>query len=34
LSIVKHIIEAHKQTITLESEYGEGSEFTFTLKRA
>lgn len=34
LSIVKHIIEAHKQTITLESEYGEGSEFTFTLERA
>ncbi|MEI6866255.1 ATP-binding protein [Flavicella sp.] len=34
LSIVKHIIEAHKQTITLESEYGKGSEFTFTLKRA
>ena len=34
LSIVKHIIEAHKQTITLESEYGKGSEFTFTLRRA
>lgn len=34
LSIVKHIIEAHKETITLESEYGQGSEFTFTLKRA
>lgn len=34
LSIVKHILEAHKQTISLKSEYGEGSEFTFTLQRA
>lgn len=34
LSIVKHIIEAHKETISLESEYGKGSTFTFTLKRA
>ncbi len=34
LSIVKHIMEAHKETITLESEYGKGSTFTFTLKRA
>lgn len=34
LAIVKHIIEAHKQTISLKSVYGEGSEFTFTLKRA
>jgi len=34
LSIVKHIIEAHKETISLESEYGKGTEFSFTLKRA
>ena len=34
LSIVKHIIEAHRETITVESEYGKGTEFVFTLKRA
>ena len=34
LSIVKHIIEAHKETIDLKSTYGEGTEFSFTLKRA
>ena len=34
LSIVKHIIEAHKETIDLKSTYGEGTEFMFTLKRA
>ena len=34
LSIVKHIMEAHKQTITVKSEYGKGTEFKFTLKRA
>lgn len=34
LSIVKHIIEAHKETINIESEYGVGSTFSFTLKRA
>ena len=34
LSIVKHIIEAHKETIHIESEYGVGSTFSFTLKRA
>lgn len=33
LSIVKHIIEAHNQKIYVESEYGVGSEFSFTLKR-
>ena len=33
LSIVKHIIEAHDQKIYVESEYGVGSEFSFTLKR-
>jgi two-component system phosphate regulon sensor histidine kinase PhoR len=32
LSIVKHIIEAHSQKIYVESEYGVGSEFSFTLK--
>ena len=34
LSIVKHIIEAHNETILLKSEFGEGSEFSFTLKKA
>lgn len=34
LSIVKHIIEAHDETILLKSIYGEGSEFSFTLKKA
>lgn len=34
LSIVKHIIEAHKETISIESEYGIGSVFSFSLKRA
>lgn len=34
LSIVKHIIEAHKQKIYVESEYGVGSEFSFTIDRA
>lgn len=34
LSIVKHIIEAHHETILLKSTYGEGSEFSFTLKKA
>jgi len=31
LSIVKHIIEAHNDTILLKSTFGEGSEFSFTL---
>lgn len=31
LSIVKHIIEAHKQKIYVESEFGSGSVFSFTL---
>lgn len=31
LSIVKHIIEAHNQKIYVESDYGVGSEFSFTL---
>ena len=33
LSIVKHIIEAHNQTITVRSKSGEGTSFTFTLKK-
>ncbi len=33
LSIVKHIIEAHKQTINVRSSKGIGSTFGFTLKR-
>ena len=33
LSIVKHIIEAHNEKITLKSEYGIGSEFSFTLEK-
>ncbi len=34
LSIVKHIIEAHGETIVAKSTYGNGSEFSFTLKKA
>lgn len=34
LSIVKHIIEAHEQTISVRSKPGEGSTFTFTLNKA
>lgn len=34
LSIVKHIIEAHEEKIYVESEYGVGSEFSFTLERS
>ncbi len=33
LSIVKHILEAHGQKIMVESEYGRGSKFIFTLDR-
>ena len=33
LSIVKHIIEAHKQTINVRSSKGIGSTFGFTLKK-
>lgn len=33
LSIVKHILEAHKEKIYVESDYGVGSEFSFTLER-
>lgn len=34
LSIVKHIIEAHDQTISVRSKLGEGSTFSFTLNKA
>ncbi|MEM9549455.1 MAG: ATP-binding protein [Bacteroidota bacterium] len=34
LSIVKHIIEAHQQTIKVTSTPGEGSTFSFTLEKA
>lgn len=34
LSIVKHIIEAHKQTIKVTSTIGKGSIFSFTLSKA
>ncbi|MEL6275777.1 MAG: HAMP domain-containing sensor histidine kinase, partial [Bacteroidota bacterium] len=34
LAIVKHIMEAHKQTITVRSTYGLGSTFGFTLQKA
>lgn len=34
LSIVKHIIEAHHEKIWIKSNFGEGSEFSFTLEKA
>lgn len=34
LSIVKHIIEAHNQTISVRSQPGQGTSFTFTVKKA
>lgn len=34
LAIVKHIIEAHKEKVYVESEYGIGSDFSFTLEKA
>ena len=34
LSIVKHILDAHGQTIKVESEYGKGTKFYFTLDKA
>ena len=34
LSIVKHVIEAHHQTINCRSEAGKGTSFAFTLKNA
>ena len=34
LAIVKHIIESHNEKIYVESEFGVGSEFSFTLEKA
>lgn len=34
LSIVKHIIDAHEEKIYVQSKYGIGSEFSFTLPKA
>ena len=34
LAIVKHIIEAHNQTISVRSKPGEGSSFSFTIRKA
>lgn len=34
LAIVKHIVESHKQSINVRSTLGEGSAFSFTLKKA
>ena len=34
LAIVKHMIDAHQEKIFVESSYGVGSEFSFTLQRA
>ncbi len=34
LSIVKHIVEAHDEKIYVESDFGVGSEFSFTLEKA
>lgn len=34
LAIVKHIIEAHDEKLYIESNYGVGSEFSFTLEKA
>jgi len=34
LSIVKHILEAHEQSISVESKIGKGSSFTFRLPKA
>jgi two-component system phosphate regulon sensor histidine kinase PhoR len=34
LSIVKHIVEAHQEKISVKSDVGIGSEFSFTLRKA
>ena len=33
LAIVKHIIEAHNQSITVESDLNKGTSFTFSLDK-
>ena len=33
-AIVKHIIDAHDEKIYVESEFGVGSEFSFTLEKS
>ena len=33
LAIVKHIIEGHNEKIYVESQFGVGSEFSFTLEK-
>ncbi len=33
LAIVKHIVEAHKSKVEVKSEFGNGSEFSFVLKK-
>ncbi len=33
LAIVKHILEAHEEQINVESEFGKGSSFSFTLQK-
>jgi two-component system phosphate regulon sensor histidine kinase PhoR len=34
LAIVKHILEAHQENISVESTYLEGTQFTFSLPMA
>lgn len=34
LAIVKHIIEGHNEKINVQSEFGKGSEFSFTMEKA
>ena len=34
LSIVKHIVEAHQQSVLLKSTFSKGSEFSFTMEKA
>lgn len=33
LSIVKHIVEAHNEKILVQSQFGKGSEFSFTMEK-
>ncbi len=34
LAIVKHIVDAHNEKLYVESDYGVGSEFSFTLEKS